>query len=109
MALRIGSFNRRIIIEQLTEARDAIGGVTESWSTFAPLWAEFISQTGREFATAKQIHAALDCLIRVRYVAGVTSKMRVRYGTRIFNIIAPPIDFKEKHVELHLLCQELQA
>jgi SPP1 family predicted phage head-tail adaptor len=102
-----GRLNRRIIIEQSSEAQGTIGEVTPTWTTFTTLWAEFVSQTGREFVAAKQLNAAMDCMIRTRYVAGITAKMRVKYGTRIFLIIAPPIDVKEKHTELNLLCQEV--
>lgn len=107
--MRSGKLNRRIVIEQVSEARDAIGGTSETWTTFATVWAEFMYQAGREFFAAKQINAALDEIIRIRYLAGITAKMRVRYGTRIFTIVAPPIDVNEKHEEIKLMCEELRG
>lgn len=104
-----GKLNRRIIIEQVTETRDEMGGVIQTWATFATVWAEFVSQTGREFFAAKQVNAALEAIIRIRYIAGVTAKMRVKYGTRVFNLVAPPVDVNEAHVELKLLCEELRG
>lgn len=44
--------------------------------------------------------------IQMRYQSGVDSKMRVKFGNRIFDIISPPIDFQEKHIELQLMCKE---
>jgi len=107
--IRAGKLSQRITIEQVGEARDAIGGVGETWSTFATVWAEFVSQTGREFFAAKQINNALDCIIRIRYLPGITAKMRVRMGSRILNIVAPPIDVNEAHEEIKLMCEELRG
>jgi SPP1 family predicted phage head-tail adaptor len=107
--MKAGKLDRRIIIEQVVESTDGIGGTVETWSTFDTVWAEFVSQTGREFFAAKQINTALDQILRIRYRAGLNAKMRVKYGTRIFNIIAPPIDVNEAHVEIKLMCEELRG
>lgn len=107
--LAAGKYDRRIVIEQVTETRDAAGGVVETWATYKTVWARFVSQTGREFYAAKQINATLEQLISIRYVAGLNAKMRVRYGTRIFNFIAPPIDVNEAHEEIKLMCEELRG
>lgn len=107
--LSSGKYDKRITIEQLTETRDDIGGVSETWSTVAAVWARFVSQTGREFFAAKQVNTALDQIISIRYRDGLDAKMRIRYGTRIFSIVAPPIDVNEAHVEIKLMCEELRG
>lgn len=107
--MRAGKLNSRITIEELAESADTIGGVSESWAPFATVWAEFITQSGREFFAAKQNNTALDCLIRIRYLPGVTAQMRVKHGSRTYSIIAPPIDTREEHVELKLMCEELRG
>lgn len=107
--LSAGKFDRRIVIEQAVETQDEAGGVVQAWSTYKTVWARFVTQTGREFFAAKQVNTALDQLISIRYVSGLNAKMRVKYGSRIFNIIAPPIDVNEAHEEIKLMCEELRG
>lgn len=107
--LSAGKYDRRIVIEQAAETQDEAGGVVQTWSTYKTVWARFVTQTGREFFAAKQVNTALDQLISIRYVSGLNAKMRVKYGSRIFNIIAPPIDVNEAHEEIKLMCEELRG
>ena len=104
-----GKFNRRVTIEQITSSRDGIGGEIETWSTFATVWAEFVSQSSRKFVAAKQVHSELTALIRIRYRSGITAQMRVRYGSRIFQLVAAPINVKEGGESLELMCREIDG
>ena len=44
--------------------------------------------------------------IVLRYTKGVESKMRVKFGSRIFDIISPPVNNYERNDELLLFCKE---
>ena len=46
--------------------------------------------------------------IRIRYLEGITRKMRIRYGNRLFDIYSV-IDGMESHRELQLMCKEGEA
>ena len=103
--MRIGPLRHRVTIQQVTESRTTTGAVTESWSTFATVWADISPGHTREYAAAKTINAELTHEIRIRYLEGVTPKMRILFGARVFNI-DPPRNFDERNRELHIMATE---
>lgn len=96
--MRPGNLRCRIVIEQPTETRDTDGAIINTWSTFATVWAEFVmdatmsitakmmKQMGQEKIEGKQPIAEASEVIRIRYLSGLTSKMRVKYMDQYYNI-----------------------
>lgn len=106
--MRAGKLRRLISIEQPTNGVDGIGGITQSWTVFAAnVYAEILPNNGREAIQAQQINAQQPVLIRLRYLPGITPKMRVRYGARIFEIVSPA-NLQERNREMELTCVERQ-
>ena len=105
--MRAGKLRRSIIIQSPTNSTDAIGGLVQTWATFASSYAEISPNNGREAIQAQQINAQQPILIHLRYIAGVLPKMRVIYGTRTFEIISVA-NLNEKNREIELTCLEHQ-
>jgi SPP1 family predicted phage head-tail adaptor len=103
--VRAGRLSERVIIQTSTEARDSLGQAIPTWTTFATRWASIEPLRGDELFKAQTINAELTHQVRIRYIAGVTPKMRVLYGTRILRILQVA-DVFEEHRELVLLCAE---
>jgi len=82
----IGKLKTKILIEQVIETANDYGELIKTWSTFAPAWAEIRPITGREYYAANQINAEITAEIRIRYVAGITPKMRVNNNSQLFDI-----------------------
>ena len=78
----------RVTIEQLATTRDEFGGVVESWGTVAIVPAEVWPLSGREFIASQAAQAGVNARMTIRYVAGITPKMRVVHGSDIYNIEA---------------------
>lgn len=78
--------NKRITIEEVTETSDGAGGFTTSWSTKAVLWAMIRPVFAVEDFEASKIEGVVTHLIVVRYLSGITPKMRISYDGRIFDI-----------------------
>lgn len=79
----------RVTIEQVTETRDADGGVVTAWATLhSKVPAEIVPLSGREFIAAQAAQASVNARMTIRYVAGITTKMRVAHGSDIYNIEA---------------------
>jgi len=104
--MRIGRLRHRVIIQQVAESQDSTGAPLETWGTFAEVWAGVEPLRGREFFASKQIQADVTTRIRIRYLAGVTPKMRVLWGSRVY-LIDSVIDPEERHVEMQLMAREL--
>ena len=69
------------------------------------MWAEIKPLAGREYWAAKQINSEVTGEIRIRHRVGIEPKMRVKYGTRIFEILSL-YDSMEQKKELVLLVKE---
>jgi SPP1 family predicted phage head-tail adaptor len=65
--------------------------------------------SGKEFYAAEKMNSQVTHKIHIRYnpIQTITSDMRIKFGTRIFELISPPINFQEKNIEIQLLCKEL--
>jgi SPP1 family predicted phage head-tail adaptor len=102
-----GQLRHQIYLQGLTRTDDEGGGGEEAWGDASgPLWAEIRPLTGTEAIRAMQSEATLTHTVRLRYRPGVTTRMRLRYGARHFDI-RHVIDVQERHIELQLLCEEI--
>lgn len=102
-----GKLRHKIDIQELASIPDGGGGKQEAWVTFLSAWASIDPLSGRELFAAMQIQSTASHKIKMRYRPGITAKHRIVFGTRIFNIIAPPMDIEERHIEIHLMCEEV--
>jgi SPP1 family predicted phage head-tail adaptor len=90
--VRGGDLRHLIRVEQKTIDVSGDGDRTETWTTFAEVWASVETGNGREFFAARQVIADLTHTIRMRYVMNITPDMRIAYDdqktgrTRYFDI-----------------------
>jgi SPP1 family predicted phage head-tail adaptor len=103
--VNIGKLRHRITIEQVAEAQNPDGSILETWSTYANAQASIDPVSGREYFAAQTTQADVTHRISLRYLAGITPKMRVKYGSRIFDILSV-ININERNRELQLMCRE---
>lgn len=104
--MRAGALRHTLVIEQPTETQDAHGQAVQTWSTFATVPGELRPVRARELVAAAQVVGELTAVARIRYLAGITEKMRVKFGDRIFAIVGPPINLLERNAEVELLLAE---
>jgi SPP1 family predicted phage head-tail adaptor len=103
-----GSLTDRIVIEQATETRNAVGEVSLSWSTFATVWADVSALSGREAERYGQIVGFTGHKVTIRALAGVKPAMRILYsGSRTLEIGA--INEYERGWYMELICTEKAA
>ena len=102
-----GTLRHPIIVETSVEAQTDTGEITTTWQPYQTLMAAIETTGGREFEAVKQTHSELTHIIKTRYWSGITSKMRINHAGRILEIIAPPINEREKNVSLKILCKEI--
>ena len=67
-----GQLDRKVILQSMTETRDSLGDVIQTWTTYATPWARRIGSTGKE---------ATENVDQKKNVKPV--KWRVRYDDRI--------------------------
>jgi len=104
----IGKLNKRVIIEQVARATDAIGGSTETFTTFATVWAQIKPLTGNERFFSQRVEPNVTHMLKIRHRTGVTTEMRIKFGTRIFEIQSI-INPDERNEVLNIMAVEGKA
>lgn len=104
-----GALRHRLVIQVEQPVSDGGGGQgADPWAnpvTLATLWGAVEPLRGSERLRAMQIQDSLTHRVTLRYRAGITTSMRVVFGTRVFNIRAV-INVGERNRVLELLCEE---
>lgn len=104
MSLAI-QLNKRIAIQSLAQTKDAHGGMVDTWTDVAPVWAGIKNLSGNERRVTKEGGQGAEARteMTIRYRAGIIEKMRVLYGGKIYNI-KHVNDFNEGHRFMILTC-----
>jgi len=103
--VRAGELNRRVIIEQATRSRNTFNEEVLVWTAWATVWAALEPATGRTYYAAKQYDAKVDGRVRIRYIEGLRSDMRLNYNGRILSIVGI-IHPKEDRKEIQIIYSE---
>lgn len=104
--MRIGRLRHRVTIQQYTTTDNEYGEPVPTWADVATVWASVEPLSGNERMIAQQRNASLTHKVVIRYLAGVTAEMRVKFGDRYFAIVEPPMNIDERDREMHLMCVE---
>ncbi len=84
--MRAGELDRKIVIQSATSAQDDYGQPTETWATFATVWAKKRDLRGDEYFAAKQMTAKVDAIFTIRWLEGVLTTMRISYDGQYWDI-----------------------
>ena len=109
LKIRAGSLRHRVSIQEQTDVSDGMGGFSTSWSAIsgmASVPASIMPLTSKEQLDAMKLESVITNKIRIWYRAGITSKNRIIFGSRVFNIKGAPINYDEKNRTLDFLVQE---
>jgi len=103
--MQAGELRNIVTIQTPVEVQTTTGEPSITWVTYYSMNARIEPLTGREFWQAKQINSTVSGKIDIRYIKGVTAKMRIKFGSRYYNIEAI-VDPDERHRELILFVSE---
>ena len=105
--MRAGKLRTLITIEQRTNSPDGMGGVTTSWTEFCKSWGRQIIRRADANTIADQIESVQYSRWEIRYIDGISPKMRIVVGSRVMEINAV-YDPSQKRERLEIVCTELQ-
>ncbi len=104
--MRAGKLRHPITIEQPSDSRGATFGQAKlTWTVFKRTRASIDPLSGKEEIGTDQVQAGVTHAIEMRYLPGVTPRMRILFGSRVFSIVSV-LDKMERNRELKLLCME---
>jgi SPP1 family predicted phage head-tail adaptor len=81
-----GRLRRRLVLEAPMETADGAGGGSSAYTAVATLWGAVASRTARDDVEADAAGAAVTHRIVVRAGPEITTRHRLRLGTRLFRI-----------------------
>ena len=106
--INAGDLTDRIVIEQATETRNAVGEPVLTWSTFATVWADVSALSGHEAERYGEVVGLTGHKVTIRALPGVKTAMRIIYETtRTLEIGA--INEYERGWYMELICTEKAA
>jgi SPP1 family predicted phage head-tail adaptor len=103
--MKAGQLRHYITVQQVTETQDTFGQGIESWTTWKQVYAAVEPMVGREYFASAQTLSKVTHRIRIRHLSGLTTKHRISWDGRIFDIESV-INVMERERELVLMCVE---
>jgi SPP1 family predicted phage head-tail adaptor len=85
-----GLLDTRIAFETASGGLDPYGEEVENWYQFAEVWAKVdwveTNTAGKEVVDAGQVIQTQTVTFTIRYLAGITAKMRINMDGQLFDI-----------------------
>jgi len=106
--MKAGKLRHRITIQKATEAPNEYGEMVQTWGTFATVSAAYYPLKGMELVAAQTINPRVSGDWVIRYLKGITPKMRILFESRIF-LIDGITDTEERHIEMRIRTEEWVA
>lgn len=89
--MNIGHMDRRIALQTSTVSVNSYGERTDSWATYATVWAAIIYKGGSEKVSGDQVSSTNKVEFRIRYgsnVSSCTASDRVLYNSQYYQVLA---------------------
>jgi len=86
--MNAATLDRRLTIEQYTEAQDDYGAPVKTWTVLETVWAQVTPVRGTERYVAQQVSGEAEMRFRIRWREDVTDKMRLYCEDVYYNITA---------------------
>jgi SPP1 family predicted phage head-tail adaptor len=99
----IGTLDRRIIIQVGSNSTDVYNAPVTTWSTLTTVWAKVDDKSGfgsSERYEADQLTAIRETVFTIRYISGLSEKMRVFYNDRIYDVVYIGQPDRDRFIEL---------
>jgi len=107
--MKIGKLRKKIDIMKPLETADSYGDQVKNWTYVAVnRWAEVNPKSGRESFLRQQTIDEKAVTFGIRYLEGITPKMKVVYGNVDFNIQSI-VNVDERNRELQLECTRVST
>ena len=84
--LGAGKLDQRVTLQRRVFTQDAAGQEVIVWTDVATRWAQVQALRGREFFAAAQVQQEQSVKVRLRYLAGIDSTMRLVWQGRNHDI-----------------------
>jgi SPP1 family predicted phage head-tail adaptor len=102
-----GELTTRITFQRSTKTKLTSGQIKETWADACTVFAAMITTGGREFYAAQKINAETTAVFKTWHRADINTRMRIKVGNRIFEILPPLNNVDNKNVALLISAKEV--
>ena len=103
-----GRLRHRICIKYPDTDQDDYGESVRTWELFKKVWSDIRNKKETESIQADKVTAKSTHTAKIRYLGGLTSEMRIYWGTRIFEIDGWIADRTDAKYQI-IFCTELNG
>lgn len=103
--MQSGKLRHQLTIQTRSTTADSVGQPVESWTDGQTVWASVNPLQGRELEYAQAVNSETSHKVTIRYLSGLTTGNRLKFGTRVFEILSI-INMDERNIQLVLMCKE---
>lgn len=105
--MQAGKLRHRVTLQKPVKTQSpSTGAVINTWEDVAVLWADVVDLSAREFIAAQAAQSEITTRITVRHRNDVTSKHRILFRGRVYNIHGALADDKSGLEYLTLPCSQ---
>lgn len=104
-----GELNCRVTLLEEVKTEDGQGGYVTAYEPRGTVWGKITPLAVKTLDQYEQLSPILLHRIIIRYRRDVAVTDRIQYGSRVFELIGPPINEGEKNAFLRLECREVVA
>lgn len=103
--MKAEKMRHRITFQQQPDEKSALGSYESDWVDVATVWAQISPVSGKEYFGQVRENT-VSHKIYCRYRNGISPRMRIKFGDRIFRIISV-LNWEERNEGLTIMCEEL--
>ena len=105
--IRAGKLRQVITYRVKTQTVDEYGGPVEAWSDFATVRASVAPLIGKDMLSSMAAQSTAEMRINHRYLAGVTSAMRIVWEGSEYEIVGEPANVHGLSREIEVLARKI--
>lgn len=103
--IELNRLTHQLILQVKSLTQDAELNGIETWTTWRTVWCQPLEKTSREFYRLSTVNAEITEAFRIRYIAGITARHRIKFMGRYYEIIGEPVNEGERNISLILTCK----
>ena len=100
-----GQLRHKIAFQTATKVSDGMGGTVDTWADAYDAYAAIWPISANERIQNQGLEHEITHRVRVRYQSKIVPTMRIRYGTRYFEITSL-INQNERNIQIDILATE---
>lgn len=106
--MHAGKLRHKVTVQSVSEAKNAYGGMVDTWSDAFTTWANVMPVGQKEFTAQDKLQTEITHKIHMRHdsnTSTITPKHRIQFDGRTFDI-QQVINLHERDIRLEILAIE---